>query len=270
MSQSKSAITRIITPAMLLACIVLGSIAATDDAPLAAPAGLTAANGTAPGRVDLTWDSVPGATHYRVGWIADADVDRTPGADWLNNFNFVDRAGPDTSYTVQNLAPGERYYFIVGSLRGRFGDAGDAWSSWADVTTTEMPAAPETDRPTDCVAAGACLPIKNLGTFKGTGSNASNIVRLDAGLYRATSTHETTSMHEARRSFHVELLAMEEGRSVRLAYIPAVSVQSASLVIDTLHIRPAEASSGAKAGNYLLQVEARGNWTVTIEQISAN
>ena len=255
MSQIKSAITRIITPAMLLACIVLGSIAATGDAPLAAPTGLTAANGTAPGRVDLTWDSVPGATHYRVGWIADSDVDRTPGADWLNNFNFVDRAGPDTSYTVQNLAPGERYYFIVGSLRGRFGDAGDAWSSWADVTTTEMPTAPETNRPTDCVAAGACLPIKSIGTFKGTGDNASNVVRLDAGLYRAIS------MGETGRVLSVKLLRIEEMGSIWLADQDSVSA---------FYIRPAEPSYGYKARNYLLAVEAGGNWTVTIEQVSAH
>ena len=120
----------------LLACMAVGSVASTGDTGLAAPTSIgVEIRSNAIGEVKLTWNAVAGATHYRVGWIAESDVDRMPGADWLNNFNFVDRAavsstGGSESYTIKNLANGETYHFIVGSLRVRFGDPGQAWSSW--------------------------------------------------------------------------------------------------------------------------------------------
>ena len=106
---------------------------------LSPPTGLAITVGSdTPGEITLSWDTVSGATHYRVGWIADSDYDRTPGADWLNNSSFVDRTAEPSgstentrqSYTIKNVASGETYWFRVGSLGERFGRIDGSWSDW--------------------------------------------------------------------------------------------------------------------------------------------
>ena len=256
MNQRKSTATYVATLAVLLACMVFGGVAANGDTPLTAPTGLTAADGTTFGQASVAWNAVPGATHYRVGWIAESDVDRTPGADWLNNFNFVDRAGPATDYTVENLAQGEKYWFIVGALQERFGSTGDAWSDWTNVTTAQDTGSSSS---TDCIAAGTCLPITSVGTYSGSGDNSDIVIHLRAGLYRAKM------MHTGSSNFIVHLIEVDTGRTEYLAN----EIGNADDT-DTFTIYDDDRSFRPQTGNYLLTVEADGDWTTDFDLVAAH
>ena len=258
MNQRKSAATYVATLAVLLACMVLGGVAATGDTPLTAPTGLTAADGTTFGQANLAWNAVPGATHYRVGWIAESDVDRTPGADWLNNFNFVDRAGPANNYTVENLAQGEKYWFIVGALQERFGSTGDAWSDWTNVTTAQDTGS---SSPMDCIAAGTCLPIQATGTFTGTGDSADDIIRLVAGVYRFTSSRQNTD-----GNFFISVVELASGDDRLVGIYGRGTGRGAQ----TLTIYDDDSSFRLQAGNYVLEVDTESDWDVIVELLAAH
>ena len=183
----------------------------------------------------MAWNAVPGATHYRVGWIAESDVDRTPGADWLNNFNFVDRAGPATNYTVENLAQGEKYWFIVGALQERFGSTGGAWSDWTNVTTAQDTGS---SSPTDCIAAGTCLPIREIGSVSGTGDSTEHVFDLQAGLYRFTLTGDflvsadMIATTAGRNIFYYDYIDQDEQSTQELITVDADDAGTFVLEID--------------------------------------
>ena len=112
----------------------MGAVADADSG-FPAPGNVRAAAGAAVGTVAVSWDAVPGAPFYRVGWVSAEDVAaaQAAGRHWLDAFVFSDVANQgQTAFTVTGLAPGRRYAFIVASLGGRFGQA--SWSGWAFLT----------------------------------------------------------------------------------------------------------------------------------------
>ena len=115
-----------------------------DEAPAAqASLGSTAVN--------LTWDAVPGATYYRIGWVVYADVAPiiASGGDWLEHFAFIDIANRgQTAHTITRLTPGLLYAFIVAGNDGRYGTPQwPAASGWQFMTPSVVqPTGPDSDR----------------------------------------------------------------------------------------------------------------------------
>ena len=118
-----------------------GNVRLSSEGP---PANVTAVNGANPGEVVLSWTAVPGATSYRVGWLAVADYQAYPDI-WREKFAYSDVTATYT-YTVARLTPSMDYYLIVGRKDGN--DV--AWSSWATLTLNE-------DEP-DCPVVGTMGP----------------------------------------------------------------------------------------------------------------
>ena len=136
---------RIISLGVLAVAAVITLIGGVDnvargqDAP-PPPKAVTAANGSIPGRVVVSWDAVPDAAFYRIGWVAMEDYNALPDQSlWLEIFRFVDIGNRgQTSYTITRLTPGIEYSFIVATNDTRYG--APAWSSWATLTLTAAPA----------------------------------------------------------------------------------------------------------------------------------
>ena len=98
--------------------------AQTDEPLPPPPSGITAVNGPNPGEAVVLWNpTADGAPWYRVGWIAQDDVEQaiSDGSDLLERYVFAAVAGTTTSYTVNGLRPGAEYFFTVASAAGRFG-----------------------------------------------------------------------------------------------------------------------------------------------------
>ena len=81
-------------------------------------------NGTQPGEVVVSWDAVPQATHYRIGYVnMETDYPLAKASvtgEWVEAFVYVDVnarnftvAGGRTEYTVRRLAQGVRHAFTV-------------------------------------------------------------------------------------------------------------------------------------------------------------
>ena len=99
------------------------------------PIGPTAANGTVPGTVRLTWAAIPEATEYRLGWLAVEDHEANPDT-WRKYFAYSD-VGNVLAWDVTRLTPGIDYYFIVG---GRLPGGNHAWTAWTRLTVGDSEA----------------------------------------------------------------------------------------------------------------------------------
>ena len=107
-----------------------------------APTNVSARDGVNTGEVVLSWDAVPGARFYRVGWVAYDDYrsvsERLGTQNWMEAFVFVNvRNRGQTSHTVTRLTPGTVYAFIVASNDTRQGDP--QWSDWTLLTLRNDP-----------------------------------------------------------------------------------------------------------------------------------
>ena len=111
---------------------------------LVAPGNVAAQNTGNPGEVRISWDAVPGAAYYRIGWVAYSDVQPiiAGGGDWLERFAFIDIQNRDqTQHTITRLTPGVQYAFIVASNSDRYGTP--QWppaTGWKFLNLTEAPA----------------------------------------------------------------------------------------------------------------------------------
>ena len=305
------------------AFVVAGSVAiAQSGASAPATGNIAVTDGINPGEVVVSWDAVPGATHYRIGYVnmitdyplAKASVT----GDWINAFIYVDEnarnvpvANGRAEYTVRRLEQDVRHAFTV-LTSSNFVDTGAAGSvssefSWpsnprwkfhrvadrggapatapsfdfvsmypnCDAVRAHYPGGvrrgspiyrPALDRNEDGVAcesasstpSGSYLPIQSIGTFTGTGDNADNVVRLDTGLHRVTSTHANGT-----RNFIVRL----EGISSDDWELVANEIGVAR-VVDTVRIGTGFLQN--EPGNYLLTVLADGDWEINIELIGGN
>ncbi len=75
-------------------------------------------------RINLAWDTVPGAGYYRIGWVVYEDVAPIIASDgeWLEHFAFIDISNRgQTEHTIGRLTPGLEYAFIVAGNDGRYG-----------------------------------------------------------------------------------------------------------------------------------------------------
>ena len=111
---------------------------------LVAPSSVAAQNTGNPGEVRISWDAVPNAAYYRIGWVAYSDVEPiiASGGDWLERFAFIDiQNRSQTQHTITRLTPGVQYAFIVASNDGRYG--APRWptaTGWQYLTLTGAPA----------------------------------------------------------------------------------------------------------------------------------
>ena len=96
----------------------------TAQGQVPATGNIAVRDGSQPGEVIISWDAVPEATHYRIGYVnmeTDyplAKASRT--GNWLEAFVYVDVeaqnftvVGGRTEYTVRRLAQGVRHAFTV-------------------------------------------------------------------------------------------------------------------------------------------------------------
>ena len=119
----------------LFGAFTAGNANAQTAAP-AAPAGTSAVNGSETGQVIVSWNAVPDAAFYRIGWVARPDYDATvaAGRDWLEAFHFLDAANTgQTQWTLTRLSPGVEYYFIVASNDNRNGVP--QYGDWSNLLT---------------------------------------------------------------------------------------------------------------------------------------
>ena len=305
------------------AFLVGGSIAlAQSGASAPATGNIAIRDGINPGEVVVSWDAVPEATYYRIGYVnmvtdyplAKASVT----GDWINAFIYVDENARNiqvsngrAEYTMRRLEQDARHAFTV-LTSSNFVDTGAAGSvssefSWpsnprwrfhtvadrggapgpapsfdfvsmypnCDAVRAHYPGGvrqgspiyrPALDRDRDGIACepsstgptGDYIPIRTIGTFTGMGDSADHVISLDVGLYRVTSTHSNGTSNfivrfEGISSDDRELLANEIGA--------AEAVETVRVGTGFLQNEP---------GNYLLTVQADGDWEINIELIGSN
>ena len=150
------AVTAILA-ASVLALVGVAGMDNTAQAQAASlkPANVRAVNGPNPGEAIVSWDAVPAAAYYRVGWVSLPNYEAVTdaGRDWREAFYFVDlKNAGQTSFTVSRLEPGAQHVFMVAGNSSLWGEP--QWSGPALLTlnsdTTACPT--PTPGPTDPTA----------------------------------------------------------------------------------------------------------------------
>ena len=214
MSLLKQSIRMGLLPVLVALCL-LGALAAGPSTP-ATPSRPAVNAPSDPGTLNVSWQSAEGATFYDVGWASETEVTRmrNAGRDWLDAFHFVTVPSNYTTHRLSGLTPGAQHYVIIGAKTARFGGAQPVWSGWsAPVTTTAQPDPTPPAPPTasDCFLEGTCLPIRPVGTFRGSGDSAKYVIALRPGLHRVTSSHT------GDRNFIVQLIHGTSGDTEYIA-----------------------------------------------------
>ena len=203
-------------------------------------------NGHNPGEVIISWNAVPEATHYRIGYVnLDTDYPLAKASrtgNWREAFIYVDvevENFSQTVYTIRRLEQGARHAFAVLTNNSRYGQP--TWPSnpaWQYLTVTDQGGACPSVAPTSCVADGTCLPIREIGRVIGTGDSTEHVFDLQAGLYRFTLTGDflvsadLVATTAGRDIFYFDYLGRDEQSAQELVTVDADDAGAFVLEID--------------------------------------
>ena len=115
--------------------------------------------------------------------------------------------------------------------------------------------------PAATVPSGNYLPIQSIGTFTGTGNSADHVIRLNAGVYRITTSRQNTD-----GNLTVEFVELSTGNDRYVGIYG--SGESGGSEIETIY--DDDRSYLLQAGNYVLQVDTDSDWQVHIELLAAH
>ena len=125
---------------VLVAGLSIAGIAATP-AVLTQPAAPTAQVTSDGGEMVISWDSIPGAQFYTVGWVnwTEGEPVSDAGGDWHSLFHYTTVRGSETSYTVKGLNGGDDHHAIIRAtdVDNRFGGGYSGWSGWSAAVQPE-------------------------------------------------------------------------------------------------------------------------------------
>ena len=128
---------RFIPVFVLAAIILIASIAATP-AQLARPSQPIVTAIDNPGELQVSWNHIPGAQHYTVGYASPDEMDRmaAAGRNRLDAFYYATIGAENTSHTFTGLEPETVYWVTVGAQTERFGATDLVWAQQHAVATT--------------------------------------------------------------------------------------------------------------------------------------
>ena len=152
----------IVAALAILAAIVSGAPPAEAQGRPPGTTDIQIVNGHNPGEVIISWDAVPAATHYRIGYV-NMETDyplakSTEGGrtgNWLEAFVYVDVEAQNfvtsgTVYTIRRLEQGVRHAFVVLTNGSAYGEP--TWPTtsprWKSLVVTDQGGACPTAPPT--------------------------------------------------------------------------------------------------------------------------
>ena len=266
-----------VLPAVAITIIV--ATMATTPAPSYAQGNTPAvtniqvAQGINPGEVIISWDAVPQATHYRIGYVnMETDYPLAKASvtgEWIEAFLYADVnarnftvSGGRAQYTLRRLAQGVRHAFTVrtsddldgvytwpSNPRWKFLVVADQGGACPSVAPTPPPA----PTPSSCVEDGTCLPILATGSVSGTGDSTEHVFNLPAGLYRFTLTGGFL--------VSADMIATSPDRDIFYFDFIGSGEQSAQELVT---VRP------DKAGTFILEIDAgASSWQFDIVRIGS-
>ncbi len=128
---------RLVSLLTLVAILLLAGVAATPAVLTTPDPPVVVVTGNA-GELQVSWNRVPGAQHYTIGYANLDDVSRmtAAGRNLLDAFYYVTIEAAYTSHTLSGLKPETEYYVLIGAQTLRFGATDLVWGTWASPVTT--------------------------------------------------------------------------------------------------------------------------------------
>ena len=123
---------------LALAVIMLVAGIAATPAALAKPSQPAVSATASAGELQVSWNSVPSAQHYTVGYANLDDLNQmaAAGRNALDAFYYVTVGAANTRHTLSGLKPETAYYVLIGAQTERFGATDLSWGPWSNAVTT--------------------------------------------------------------------------------------------------------------------------------------
>ena len=231
---------KVMTMVLLVATLLTAGVAATP-ATLSSPTLPTVIATANPGELLITWDAVPEAQHYTVGYANLDELEQmlVDGRSVLDAFYYVTIGATHITHTLSGLGPGIDYYVLVGAQTKRFGADDLVWGPWSSAVKTAEASCPTTETTIQqCVSNGTCLPIREIGRVSGTGDSTEHVFDLQAGLYRFTLTGDylvsadLVATTAGRNLFYFDFIGRDEQSAQELVTVDADDAGAFVLEID--------------------------------------
>ncbi len=122
---------------------------AVAESSVSPAANIQVRSGPNPGEAMLSWDAVPQATHYRIGYV-NMEIDyhfakASCTGQWIDAFVYVDADARNipvrngrAEYTIRRLSPGARHAFTV-LTSNDFTDSGSGGSVRSEFLLAQQP-----------------------------------------------------------------------------------------------------------------------------------
>ena len=186
---------RFLVPTIFVAALIALSLVAGVPRPAFAQDGAPATrniairDGVNPGEVVVSWDAVPQATHYRIGYvnmIQDYPLAKASATgEWIEAFVYVDvnarnftESGGRVAYTLRRLAQGDRHAFTVltSSNHVNTEESFNSEFSWPVPASERWKFHVVADLGGACPTVGIAAASADVGgtVFQGAGTRASN------------------------------------------------------------------------------------------------
>ena len=180
------------------------------------PAGLVATLGDTPGSVELNWTSSRGAQYHFVAYIPSGVTD-------LNSADILPVPAVGRA-TIEGLAPGEEYRFVVIGGRWEWTPVfGPKWSSWSNVATaTATPGTAPAGTPDSPAGSGSSGKVGNPANLTATPGADSGTVALNWTL-------------GANTQYHFVAYIPEGSTDLNNAQILPVPARGSAVVADLVH-----------------------------------
>ena len=202
--------------AAVLAMAAPTVVVAQSSTQVSDPAGLVATLGDTPGSVELNWTSSRGAQYHFVAYIPSGVTD-------LNSADILPVPAVGRA-TIEGLAPGEEYRFVVIGGRWEWTPVfGPKWSSWSNVATaTATPGTAPAGTPDSPAGSGSSGKVGNPANLTATPGADSGTVALNWTL-------------GANTQYHFVAYIPEGSTDLNNAQILPVPARGSAVVADLVH-----------------------------------
>ena len=270
---------------IILAVVVNSTPPATAQPSVPATGNIQVRDGANPGEVIISWDAVPQATHYRIGYVnMETDYSLAKASvtgDWINAFIYVDENARNvpvsngrSEYTVRRLEQNVRHAFTVltssnfvdtgggGSVNSEF-----SWPSnprWKFHTTADRGGS----CPTNCPGSQPPPPSGQLTLPAGATAlvippppNRDCVVGLQLAPGESCNWPDPTSAGSVMAAVGISNSGDYHGRAIVLWSSGNIWVHNP----DSNRATWSTGSSGADATRFRFQIErsAGDTWTIT-------
>ena len=228
------------------------------------PQNVSATDGLYTDQVRITWDSVPGASYYRVYRAASSGGTKTALGSWQTG----------TTYYDTTVTPGTTYYYFVTAAINSSGDRESIYSTsntgYAESTTPIAPYVTASDGTHNNKVALSCNSVTGATHYQFYRAASSTGTKAALGSWQTGTTYYDTTVNPGTTYYYFVTAAINSSGDRESIY-STYNTGYASNTLGSITVTTKDISGNLISGskNYILYDDASPNWNVIDSAITS-